>query len=192
MQKTITVNGVIVKKYQSPIVSGILCVIDENNTLTVMCHEGTSDEECIKYVYQNYKELLLNTNTTTQKNTKPNQKPQSQIRKNTLPKVVRTESISYNPMNDPRNPFSPVVPKGEDKPIGQTGDFILSRLVKNSPGHHIRYNFTCCCCGNAFVTGCEYTDGRGRKYVVCNYCRGEILKFKGWIHEISANIGGKK
>lgn len=196
MIEIIEVNGIQVLKYSSPTIKGIGGFIVDDKTINILCREQTTDEECIKYVYDNFHYMLFSNKTKSikkQKNTTtPNKKNLKLHNNRQMPLVA--DAAPYDPMKDPSNPFSPAVPKAEAKKTPtRLSNKELEILVRNHRGYHIHYKFVCNLCRNTHMQGCEYTDDRGHRYVVCNICRGDLLKFKGWIHEIPANIGhGKK
>lgn len=107
--------------------------------------------------------------------------------------VTMRDRQPYDPMKDPRNPFSPVLPTASSGTRETPFKRSIAQLVKDQRGYHVTRSFRCALCGTTHLHGCEYTTSLGGKVVVCSYCRGEILSFKGWIHELPANMGhGKK
>lgn len=192
MADILVVNGIRIYKYSSAKVKGILGFAEDDKTLSIMCSDDASDEECIKYVYDNFYNMLFRNKRKVIKKEKITSAHKNKLHEWQKPLVA--DSNTYDPKKDPSNPFSSALPKAE---VPQRNTKLTNKeleiLVRHHRGYHIHYKFVCNLCRNTHMLGCEYTDDKGHRYVVCNICRGELLKFKGWIHEISANLGhGRK
>lgn len=175
MKDTIVINGIKIPIYQPAWAKDIVGMIDSENKLSILCPLGTKDEEIINYVKEKHNEIIFPVSEKKPKH------------------VVCVSPRPTMAMNNPWSVFSPIIPVIPDnKQESRNDKSQIVSLVKNTRGYRFQYRYTCLYCGNSHFKGYEYTNDYGRPIMICDFCRSEILQHKGWIHEISANIGGKK
>lgn len=87
--------------------------------------------------------------------------------------------------------FSPEIPKVSDKYTDNKYIFRKEAedLVRRYSGNRFRNNFICPICYQDRFSGYSYTNSSGRTVRVCDFCRAEILRQKGWVHIINTNMG---
>lgn len=59
MTEILNINDVRIQKCQSPLMKKVSAVVDDTNMLSVLCPEGTSDEEVITYVRMNFPNFIF-------------------------------------------------------------------------------------------------------------------------------------
>lgn len=199
MKDTIVINGIKIPVYQPAWAKDIVGMIDSENKLSILCPLGTKDEEIINYVKEKHNEIIFPVSEKKSKlvASSGNNKSVSKAKHiEQSPHKERKRSVSPRPTMTINNPWSvfspiiPVIPDNKQEPRNDKSQIVS--LVKNTRGYRIQYRYACMYCGNSHFKGYEYTNDYGRPIMICDFCRSEILQHKGWIHEISANIGGKK
>lgn len=125
-----------------------------------------------------------------------------------VPEIVRKGNYVYRSPLDPTKPiveykkyvipglpassvFSSEIPKASGRFDDSKYRFRqeVNDLVKGSSGNRFRATFVCPICYQERISGYSYINESGHTVRVCDFCRAEILRLKGWVHIIYTNMG---